>query len=156
MIRISNFMKNHQFVAATNAANIANGRDLRLSINQYADMLYTEFIVQRGGLKKSNSDRVRNYAKIQDAPTVDSVDWRTKNVVNPIKNQQQCGSCWAFSTTGAVESRWAIKSGTLLSLSEQQLVDCDTQEDQGCDGGLMDNAFTYLESHAQELESAYK
>jgi len=85
-----------------------------------------------------------------------SVDWRkVAGVVNAVKNQQQCGSCWAFSTIGSTESRWAIKTKTLLSLSEQQLVDCDRDQDQGCNGGLMDNAFTYLETHGAELESDY-
>lgn len=139
MMRINTFIANHQFVATTNSANLASGKDLRLSINEFSDMQYKEFISLRGGLKTA-SDRVRNFAKVGDAAT--AVDWRDKKVVNPVKNQQQCGSCWAFSTTGAVESRWAIKSGSLLSLSEQQLVDCDTEQDQGCDGGLMDNAFT--------------
>ena len=63
-----------------------------------------------------------------------SVDWRTKGIVNPVKNQGQCGSCWAFSATAAVEGANAIKTGTLLSLSEQQFVDCDKRS-QGCNGG---------------------
>lgn len=85
----------------------------------------------------------------------DSVDWRNKSgVLNSVQNQQQCGSCWAFSATAAVESRWALKSGNLLKLSEQQLVDCDTTSN-GCNGGLMDYAFQYLEGSADELESDY-
>ena len=73
----------------------------------------------------------------------ESVDWRTKGVVNPIKDQGQCGSCWAFSTIQAVESAVALKTGTLYNLSEQQLVDCDDM-DFGCSGGWMDNAFSWI------------
>jgi len=62
------------------------------------------------------------------------IDWRTKGAVNPVKNQGQCGSCWAFSATSAIEGHHQIQSGTLLSLAEQQLVDCDTQC-AGCNGG---------------------
>jgi C1A family cysteine protease len=67
-----------------------------------------------------------------DLPT--SVDWRTKGAVNPVKNQGQCGSCWAFSATSAIEGHHAIQQGQLLSLAEQQLVDCDTTC-YGCNGG---------------------
>jgi len=69
------------------------------------------------------------------------MDWRTKGVVNPVKDQGQCGSCWAFSAAGALESQWAIKNGKLLSLSEQQIVDCDNNES-GCNGGDMEEAFS--------------
>jgi C1A family cysteine protease len=77
--------------------------------------------------------------------------------VNVIKNQESCGSCWAFSATAAVESAWAIKSGSLISFSEQLLVDCETQDD-GCNGGWPANCYTFLQSHfeVQEIQYPYR
>jgi len=83
-----------------------------------------------------------------------SVDWRTKGAVNPVKNQAQCGSCWAFSATFANEGAHFLKAGELISLSEQELVSCDTNS-MGCNGGLQSYAFRYLESHGQNTESNY-
>jgi cathepsin L len=71
------------------------------------------------------------------------VDWRTKGVVTPVKNQGQCESMWAFSAISVIESAYAIKTGKLISLSEQQLIDCDTSNN-GCNGGSMDSAFQYI------------
>jgi cathepsin L len=84
----------------------------------------------------------------------ESVDWTTKGAVTPVKDQGQCGSCWAFSTTGGLEGAWQLASGNLVSMSEQQFVDCSKQNS-GCNGGLMDSAFQFAEGTAVATEDSY-
>jgi len=114
-----------------------------VGVNQFADLSVEEWAAIR---QRSAFNRTTPY-NIQALPEAqaDAVDWRTKGAVTPVKNQGQCGSCWSFSTTGSMEGSCAIATGKLVSFSEQQLMDCSTAEgNQGCNGGLMDNAFKYI------------
>jgi len=84
-----------------------------------------------------------------------SMDWRTSGAVTPVKNQGQCGSCWSFSTTGALEGAWKIASGQLVSLSEEEFVQCDTGSN-GCGGGSMQQAFGWAKTQGLCTEDSYK
>jgi C1A family cysteine protease len=106
------------------------------------------------GYKPMEDSKLTATASFPNATVAASIDWRTKGAVNPVKDQGQCGSCWAFSSTGALEGAHAIKTGTLLSFSEQQLVDCDGLS-AGCNGGNQSTAFRYWETSKAEVESAY-
>lgn len=90
-------------------------------------------------------------------PKVSDVDWREEGAVTPIKNQGQCGSSWAFAATGALEGLSKIADGTLLTLSDQQLVDCTTGKygNYGCNGGFMTNSFKYVIDNGIATEAKY-
>jgi len=120
-------------------------------LNEFADMTWDEFHSTKLGYKNIDNQRLRskNVKKTNlSTPLASSLDWRTSGIVTPVKDQGQCGSCWAFSTTGSVEGVIAQSTGVLTSLSEQQLMDCsDAQGNMGCNGGLMDYAFQYIISN---------
>jgi len=141
-MRFSVFREN----AAKIVAHNSKGLSWTMALNQFADLTADEFAAKYvGGFRPSAGPKNYELKHLRDVDVPTSVDWSTKGAVTPIKNQGQCGSCWAFSTTGSTEGVHEIATGKLVSLSEQQLVDCSgSYGNQGCNGGLMDNAFQYI------------
>jgi len=172
--RQQTFQANVREIAKHRAAKIRGGEQPWMGVNEFSDMTAEEFQDSGRVMKiKLQADArsclahgvTADFSSLrgQDIPT--SFDWRTKGVVNPIQNQGQCGSCWTFSTIAVIESAYAIKTGKLQKLSEQEIVDCshgcvleDGQQvcNQGCNGGWMWSALTDIISwKGEELETVY-
>jgi C1A family cysteine protease len=153
--RFATFKTNVDFITTHNQRADAGAESYTVGINQFADMTKSEFksTMLTYNAEKKETNRVKI---LDDSNTPASVDWVSKGAVTPVKNQGQCGSCWAFSTTGSVEGAYQIATGKLLSFSEQELVDCaGSYGNQGCNGGLMDDGFKYIEAKGDALESTY-
>merc|ERR1719486_1067577 len=156
-LRLAAFIKNVKEIQHHNEYDAAS-MGFTMGINQFTDWTTKEFsalLTYNASAKKM--DRV---VVLDETNLTASVDWTTQGAVTPVKNQQSCGSCWAFSTTGAVEGALAISAGlgenSLVSLSEQELVDCaGSYGNQGCNGGLMDDGFKFIEAHGDSTESDY-
>jgi len=144
---LSNFANNHDMIELHNA-NADN--TYQLGHNQFSHMSFDEFkeYVQLGLNVPAKETIATNVLETNQNLTAlpTSVDWSTNGAVTGVKDQGNCGSCWSFSATGALEGAYKIKYGTLISFSEQNLVSCDTI-DSACNGGLMDNAFTWTKSN---------
>jgi xylem cysteine proteinase len=150
-VRFQIFSKNYLQILKFNKEQ----SDVVLGLNQFADLTSEEFGALHTGLtpKTSNNNaKVASFQTPKDLPV--SVDWRTKGAVTDVKNQGSCGSCWAFSATGALEGFYFINNAKLVSFSEQNLVDCVTA-DQGCNGGLPSDAFAYTAQGGIETEADY-
>merc|ERR1719396_147876 len=126
-----------------------------MGVNQFTDLTLEEFqALNIRGFVKSGERGLAYLGEHEDTEVAAGVDWRTKGAVTPVKNQGQCGSCWAFSTIGGLEGAWEIGTGTLTSMSEQQLVDC-SKANSGCNGGLMESGFEFEQGVNVATESSY-
>eukprot|EP00922_Rhytidocystis_sp_ex-Travisia-forbesii_P069724 GHVS01104146.1.p1 GENE.GHVS01104146.1~~GHVS01104146.1.p1 ORF type:complete len:567 (+),score=110.88 GHVS01104146.1:537-2237(+) len=151
--RFGIFKKNVYFIHSHNSQDLG----YKVRMNKFGDLTFDEFKKNYFGYRPSNPLKSSNGVKslgldlelltMAETDVPKSVDWRAKGCVSEVKDQKQCGSCWAFSTTGALEGAYCAQqaNGTLLDLSEQQLVDCGKPEgNMGCDGGEMDDGFQYV------------
>jgi len=150
--RLAIFNKNLAYTAKHNARTDTT---FTVGVNQFADLTNAEY--QAMYLRPFNLTRKMNAQHIAGAAPPASQDWRTQGKVTPIKDQGQCGSCWAFSTVAGVEGALVTAGKALVSLSEQNLVDCSAKEgNQGCNGGLMDDGFQYIiDNKGIDTEASY-
>jgi len=153
--RFEIFKSNVEVIREHNAKNLSD----RLGVNQFTDLTVEEFSATYLSGYRSDWKQFRDYHTepfpSYDPKTLDDeVDWVSRGAVTPVKNQKMCGSCWAFSTTGSVEGAYFVASGQLLSLSEEELVQCD-RKDHGCNGGLPDYGFNYINNSGISAEAEY-
>ena len=161
-----NFKKNLKHILDHNLS----GKSFKLDINKYSDETDDDFESRKGYISDPIyhvSSKIFNFLSkdhvgcdaFNETSSLDvpkNIDWRDHEAVTPVKDQKKCGSCWSFSSTGAIEGSWSIKHKKLVSISEQQLIDCSrSYGDLGCYGGLMDNAFSYAIENGMCTEEDY-
>jgi len=165
--RMKIWMENKAKIEKHNRRALRGHKSYHLAMNQFGDLLHHEFVAIMNGYKPRSTFNYSSAAvPLRGAKFIppahvstlpENVDWREHGAVTPVKNQGQCGSCWSFSTTGALEAMHHRATGILTSLSEQNLIDCSVKYgNQGCNGGLMDAAFQYIKDNGGiDTEKAY-
>ncbi|XP_077279174.1 cathepsin L [Temnothorax americanus] len=159
--RMKIFLDNTRKIAEHNRKFEMKEVPYKLGMNKYGDMLHHEFVSTLNGFNKSASAGIESVGASFISPAnvelPTEVDWRKHGAVTAIKDQGHCGSCWAFSTTGSLEGQHFRNIGVLVSLSEQNLVDCSGKYgNNGCNGGLMDQAFQYVkDNRGLDTEKSY-
>nr|QOV03072.1 cathepsin L1 [Dysdercus peruvianus] len=156
--RMGVFLRNKHMIEEHNKNYKSGDVSFHMKMNHFGDLTPEEFKERMN--KYKSSGKPKQLGSVFVEPNVEvpaSVDWREKGAVTPVKDQGQCGSCWAFSTTGSLEGQHFLKTGKLVSLSEQNLVDCAGRYgNAGCGGGLMDSAFEFIKANGGiDTEASY-
>ncbi|XP_037917239.1 cathepsin L-like [Hermetia illucens] len=159
-LRMKIFIENREWIAKHNQLYALGLVSYKLGVTPFADMSQQEFMEIFNGYQASAESEDNNTLPYLSPANVDiatSVDWRKAGAVTPIKNQGYCGACWAFSTTGALEGQHFRKNGSLVSLSEQNLIDCSYGfGNYGCRGGTETRALNYvIRNHGIDTEQSY-
>ncbi|XP_070777479.1 cathepsin S, ortholog 1 [Enoplosus armatus] len=139
--------KNMQVVLRHNQEASTGKHNFTMGLNHLADMTVEEINEKLNGLKLEEPVHFRNgtFKELSGLLTPQSVDWRKKGLVSPVQNQGLCGSCWAFSSLGALEGQMKKRTGSLVPLSPQNLVDCSTNDgNHGCKGGYISKSYSYI------------
>nr|AJF94917.1 cathepsin L8 [Nephilengys cruentata] len=156
-IRRRIFFHNVALILAHNLEESKGFRSFRRGINKYSDLSHQEYMKYLNGYKVKHGVAVNStdWIPLVNVDLPSKVDWREKGLVTAVKDQGKCGSCWAFSTTGSLEGQHMKKTGDLVSLSEQNLVDC-VKDNEGCNGGWMDSAFEQIKrENGIDTEASY-
>lgn len=153
LTRMDIFCDNLEFIDSHNVQN----KSYTLGLNAFAHLTHEEFLnmyttssftrPRFGGAFRMPPQQPRTGLRSGAMAAPASIDWVSKGGVTPVKDQGQCGSCWSFSTTGSMEGAYFVKYGSLVSFSEQELVDCSSPLNHGCNGGLPDRAFRWIENN---------
>ena len=156
LVRLEIFLENREKIAKHNQKYASNEVSYLTATNEFSDLTTVEFLDMMT-VSTLNVSEIKYDVTFIGAANVKlprAVDWRSQGAVTDVKNQGQCGSCWSFSVTGALEAQQYRKSRKLTSLSEQNLVDCSQKN--GCRGGWMNHAFEYIQHHGGiDTEDSY-
>jgi len=151
-LRRSIFADNLRLIESHNLEHAIGLHTYTLGVNRFADLTNDEYRRQFNGFRPIQGEQGQVHQTVGSAP--DTIDWRDQGMVTPIKDQGQCGSCWAFAAVATMEGAWKKAGNSLTSLSEQELVDC-VKADAGCNGGLPEHGIKWAEKHGMASEAEY-